>query len=107
MKQHLIFLNGVACVYLILFAPVAVRKNADAHIDQMALLKESGVIDQTRLEAFADSIGKPEIAIDSFKLANWLTDSSATNYVLVFPSFMVFLFNTMFLLRMWLRELPR
>ena len=103
MIKHLVFLNGLACFYLILFSPVAVRQNSNENINQLDRLREAGVIIQERLETYASSIGKPEIARDREMLSNWLTDASATNHFLVFPAFMVFLFNTLILLRMWLR----
>lgn len=104
MKAHLFFLNLLAAIWLVLFSPIAVKFNAQHTIDNIEELKESGVIDQKKLQAFSQTINQPTIAFDNQHFENWLNDSSNTNYWLIFPAFMVFLMNAFLMLRIVLSQ---
>jgi|GEM_PF-5272229 len=99
MKTHLFFLNLLAAVWLVLFAPAAVYLNASHSIKNLQKLKKEGVIDPAKLQSFAQKLAKPSLATHDQHFENWLNDSSYTNYLLVFPAFMVFLLNALVLLR--------
>lgn len=99
MKTHLFFANLAAAIWLVLFAPIAMYYNAEHSIENINILKDAGVIDSSKLTTFAQEIQKPTIATNDKHLENWLNDSSYTNYLLVFPSFMVLLLNALIIMR--------
>jgi len=107
MTGHLFFLNLLAAIWLIIFSPVAVRHNANHTVENFRELRSAQVIDTERLAAFAEEIDKPAIATNEKHFVNWLNDARCTNYLLVFPAFMVFLINAFFLLRMGLPRTAR
>lgn len=104
LKINLFFINTLACLLLVFAVPVAIQKNTAHTAQKIEELKSEGVIDAEKLGEFATKIKNKEISKNILALIDWMHDSTATNYYIAFPAFMILLLNSMLLLKIWIRD---